>query len=273
MINFNIDHFIQDFDYKNIHSWEKLLNDIPRFPFINIADCILCCYLIRSQLKFSSSLVSLVFTLFLCTITDNTECYLNRRKLAIFQNTYLAPFIVAVWILYNFVPFDLVYKITRILSPFLSIIAGFIAGRDISRGIDMAVNIHPKDFVSILITGIVFASVKYLSIFLCGQITHQTTYRSIGPIIFGVFIGANAYYWLTDLGHISYTFWYDKEFMKLCVSVFMSVLGFLHFIIPDKIFISIWHDIEYIFGLFIPYYGRTWNIPKAKRIFVKNTKV
>lgn len=268
MLNFNID--FEDFDYKKLISWERLLNDTPRFPILCIADCILCCYLIRSQLKIRRPLVSFVFALALCTMADNAEAFLNRRKLAIFTNPYFIPFITVVWILYNYTPFDLLYKITRLLSPFIAIIAGFIAGRDITHGIDLAVNIFPKDLLSTLATGILFAAAKYLAISVFGRLTKQNSYRSAGPILFGILIGANAYYWFTDLGHFSNTYWYDKEQMKLFVSGLLSLFGLLHFLIPDRFFSSIWDGIEYVFGLFVPYYGKTWNIPKTRRIIVKS---
>ena len=248
---------IEDFDYQNLNCWIKLINQFPRIPFIFIFECILSCYFIRLFVRIKKPIFSLLLTIFVASMTENLSSLFKNRKLAIFENYLLLPFILFFWILYNFFPFDLVFKLSKLMSLLFYVLNGFVVGQNITLGIDEAIYMFPKSTFPVLLTGIFYGAAKNIIIYIFARVTNQKT-RSAGPVIFGCSLGALIYYYLTDLGHISDSMWFDKEQMRLIVIITMSVLGIFHFLIPDWLFTECYNGFGKFVDFFIPYYGSTW---------------
>ena len=249
-----------DFDeinLKSIETWVKIIN-IPRFPTLHIVDSVSTCFLLRKYVKFHHPLISLVFTLLLTTFTENFFHILHSRKMAVFEHPYLAIFTFAVWVLFNFSPLDVVFHISKLISPIIYLFSGFIIGRDLTVGIDFAVDFFPTNTVLIIGFGIFVVLSKYLLISFYGKFIYHP-FPSLMPIIFEIIIGASIYYWLTDLGHFSNSLWFDKEEMRLVVVSITSILNLIFSFFSNSFFEKIYNIFGYILFSLIPYQGNNNN--------------
>lgn len=248
---------IEEFQPSNINTWIKLINQIPRIPYLLIVEIFCSCFLIRSLLNFRKPIFSLICSLIICSMTENLSSVLRNRKLAIFENYLISPFTLIAWQLINYFPFDLVYKLFHSLSLLIYIFNGFMIGHDITLGIDEAIYMYPESSIYAILFGIAFGASRHIAIYIFGRALGQNV-PSAGPIIFESSLGALAYYYLTDLGHISYSFWYDKELMRLVVIISMSVFGLINFFVPGEYFTKLYDIVEKCVFFFIPYYGSKW---------------
>jgi len=254
----------EEFDPKKLSTWIELINFVPRFPIPYVLDCVCSCYLVRSSLNVITPILSFVFTLFIATLSDNLTSYGNNRKPAVFEHPWLIPVFSLVWFAYNMFPFDIVYFITKLLAPIVVFVSGVLAGRDVCHGIDVGVNLFPSSTMPAFLFGIFFAFSKYISLFIFARTTKQDI-RNVFIVLFEVTIGASLYYWLTDLGHISNTLWFDKEEMRLLVHLVLGLLEFVRHFLPDSVYEAIWGFFSKIVSYFIPYYGKTWT-PEGQKI-------
>jgi hypothetical protein len=252
-----------EFDPTLLRSWIELINFVPRHYYLFIPDAILCAYLVRVSAKIREPLISFVLGLSLCTFSDNYAALLSSHRLATFELYLLGPIFAAAWLLLNFTPFDLIFKILRRLSLLLALAAGFIAARDLTNGIDLAMNWYPTLSFPVLCTGVAFAAGKYVILHVYSAIYDHKS-RSAGPIIFSVTLGVLTYYYFTDLGHISNTFWFDKEEVRLAIVAFMIVLFAIHWMVKDEIYTTVFTKAGTVLGVFVPYYGVTWT-PLSRR--------
>jgi hypothetical protein len=243
----------------SISSWISLLNFIPRFPYLYVADAITSCFLVRSSARIKNPLISFVLGLTIATFADNCDSVLNNRKLAVFEHKWLFPVFAGVWLCFNYFPFDLVFKISRIsfVSLLGAFVNGFLSGRDLTRGVDLAVIHYPTSWIPVIIIGTVLGAGKHVILHVYSSIYRQKA-RSSGPIIGGVVSAALAYYWFTDLGHISNKIWFDKEETRLAILVVLSLFGFVHSAVNDSAFTAFSDVIADLIGCIVPYYGKTW---------------
>lgn len=248
---------IEEFIPSNINSWIKLINQIPRIPYLLIIEILCSCFFIRSSLMFATPIFSLICSLIICSMTENLSSQLKSRKFAIFENYLIAPFTLIAWQLINYFPFDLFYKLLNCLSFLVYMLNGFIIGHDITLGIDEAIYMYPESSIYAILYGIAFGAARHIAIYVIGRFLGQKT-PSAGPVIFQSCLGALAYYYFTDLGHISYSFWYDKETMRLVVIVAMSFFGLINRFTPAKYFTKLCELIEKAVFYIIPYYGSKW---------------
>ena len=258
----------EEFDPKKLSTWIDLINFIPRFPIIFIIDCITVCFLIRLKLKISVPLISFTFTLLLSTMSDNLTSFGNNRKPAVFEHPFLIPIFSIIWFLFNYFPFDLIFKIFKLFFSILSLLIGFLSGRDVCHGIDVGINLFPSSTFSAFLFGIFFSFLKFYIIFIFSKIIKQK-FENIFVILFEIILNGSLYYWFTDLGHISYTLWFDKEEMRLVVLIFSSILAFLRHFIKESFYNYFGNLISKFFSYFIPYYGKTW-IPTNKNLIKKD---
>jgi hypothetical protein len=257
----NID--FSEFQLTSSKSWISLINFIPRLHYLYIPDAILCAYLVRRSLTIRNPLISFVLGLALATFSDNYIALLSSHKLATFESYLLAPIFAAAWIAFNYAPFDIIFKLSRYLSAVFAIIGGFLAGRDLTTGIDLAMNWYPTLSLPVLFTGIGVAAGKYILLYTYSTIYNQRG-RNAGPIMCGISLGALGYYYFTDLGHISNTFWFDKEETRLGIIVLMVILALVHYFLNDSFFTRVFTLIGDFAGWFVPYYGSTWT-PKSRK--------
>ncbi|OHT03472.1 hypothetical protein TRFO_06735 [Tritrichomonas foetus] len=248
---------IEEFQPTDIAMWIKLVNKFPHMPYLFLIECVCACYFIRSFVKIHKPIFSLLFTLFVVSLTDNLSSIMRNRKLAVFENYLIAPFTLFFWILYNYFPFDLIYKLSKCISMLIFMLSGFVIGHNLTRGIDEAINLYPTSAVMVILTGILYGSCRHISIYVFARSTHQES-RSAGPVIFGTTLGALSYYYFTDLGHISYNFWFDKEEMRFVVITSLTFIGIVHFILPDWVFAKVFSGVGKVIAYFVPYYGSTW---------------
>ena len=272
----NINNYdLTNFNFKSLASWAELATEYPRFPYIFIADAICCCHSIRRHLKIKKPFVSFLLALCMITSFENLSSMLKSEKLNIFSNPYDIPIILGIWILFKYSPFDLVAKLSWILTPILDIIRGLIMGRDISDGIIFADKNYSSSSTYIIIITTMFATLKYVLIYIVSKITQQnnkhlgiltnsTEYRAFGPTLFHAFLGVNIFYRFTDMGHISSTFWFNQKEMSLFIICFEGLLSLVQTImlsISETFYETLWNSLGKIVGFVIPYYGQTW-IPR-----------
>lgn len=248
---------IDDFEPDQLNTWIKLINKIPRIPFLLIIEIACTCFLVKLLIKFNQPIFSFVISLIIASMTENLSSILQNRKYAIFENNLIAPFTLIAWILFNCFPFDLVFKFTKILGFLFYILDGFVIGHNLTLGIDQAIYMFPESSVYAIIFGILFGSARHILIYIVSRIKQQNA-PSAGPMIFETSICALSYYYLTDLGHISYSFWFDKEEMRLYIIIAMSVFGLINYLVPPRFFTKCYDCLESIVFWIIPYYGSLW---------------
>jgi hypothetical protein len=246
-----------EFNPASISSWISLLNFIPRFPYLYIADAITSAFIVRSSTTIGNPLVSFVLGLLVATFSDNCDAIFNNRKLATFEQPLLVPIFAAAWLAFNFCPFDLVLKISTFLTPLGAFASAFLAGRDLTRGVDLGVTYYPTNWIPVILTGVVFGAGKYILLHAYSAFYRQRA-RSAGPIIFGITAAALSYYWFTDLGHLSNTLWFDKEEARFAVLVGLSIFGVVRSLVADSAFTASYDWLGAVIGAVVPYYGATW---------------
>jgi hypothetical protein len=247
----------ESFDPTSLSAWASLVNFIPRFPYVYTCDCVLCCFLVRESTKIPNPLFSFILALVMATLSDNFDAVLRNRKLATFEKPLLVPIFAAVWLLFNFSPLDLAFKVARFLAVPIALVGGFLAARDLTAVTDLAITMYPTTWIRVILIASAAGAGRHMLLHTYAQIFKQPA-RSSGPIIFGAAVGALAYYWLTDYGHISMRFWFDREQTRLGVLVAMALFGGVHWVVGDKPFAVAWAAAGKILGWIIPYYGATW---------------
>jgi hypothetical protein len=264
---------LSDFTPTSIQSWITFINFIPRYPYLYIADAITSCFLVRPATRIKVPVASFVLGLTIATFADNCDSILNNRKFAVFDHKWLFPVFAAVWLGFNYCPFDLVFKISKISIVSLSgaFVNGFLAGRDVTRGVDLAVTHYPTSWVPVILIGTAVGAGKHILLYIYSAI-YSGTARSGGPILSGVLSAALGYYWFTDLGHISNTLWFDKEETRLAVIVILSLFGFVHSAVKDSAFAAFHDVLADIVGFIMPYYGQTWTPPSLRTINQQSTR-
>jgi hypothetical protein len=254
-MSWNLD--FSDFDPKSLSSWIFLVNFIPRFPYLYIADAVTSCFIVRSSLRIRNPLISFVLGLSLATFSDNYEAVLSNRKLATFEHPWLTPVFAAVWLAFNFFPYDLLFKVSKFVSSIGAAVSGFLVARDAMRGVDLGVTHYPTNWIPVILTSVFCGAGKYIFLHAYSAFYRQKA-RSAGPIILGTTTIALSYYWFTDFGHISNTLWFDKEETRLVLLIVLSLFAIVHSIVDDCAFTAIYDAIGSAIGVIIPYYGAMW---------------
>jgi hypothetical protein len=257
-----------DFDFSqfsvtSISSWMSFINRIPRFPYLYVADSFTTCFIIRSAARIKNPLISFVLGLAIATFADNCDALLNNHKLAVFEHKFLFPVFAGAWLIFNYCPFDLIFKLAKCVSLLGAFVNGFLAGRDVTRGVDLAVTHFPTSWIPVILTATFVGAGKHVLLYLYSGIYRQKA-RSAGPIIFGIMSAALAYYWFTDFGHISNSIWFDKEETRLAVIVVLSLFGFVHSAVNDSAFTTFHDVIAEIIGFVVPYYGQIWEARRPR---------
>lgn len=255
-----LDSFVIDFDEFNpveFPSWVNFIGRITRFPDIFLIDVLTSCFIIRYNLQIRSKIVSFIISLIVATMTDNLLALATNHKLAILEEQLLIPFFIPVWILLNFVPFDIIYKLLRLLKPIVGWFAGFLLGQAVTMGVDAASDLFPSDLFLIALISIGFGLAKYIVILIYARATNQQC-CNIFIVLFEVIVAFSMYYWFTDLGHISDKFWFDKEYVRFVVELTIAFFETLRFVVPERFYVAIYSIFERIVSFFVPYYGSTW---------------
>jgi hypothetical protein len=246
-----------DFSPTSMSSWISLLNFMPRFPYLYVADAITSCFIVRSGARIDNPLLSFLLGFSITTFSDNCDALLNNRKLASFEHPFLLPVFACVWLAFNLFPFDLIYRLSKYVTFIGAFVNGFLAGRDVTRGVDLAVTHYPTSWVPVIAVGVCFGAGKHVLMHVYSVLCRQRA-RSAGPIIFGVAAAALGYYWFTDLGHISNRLWFDKEAARLVVLIVLSLFGFVHSAVKDSAFTAFHDVVGDAVAYFVPYYGAMW---------------
>lgn len=242
-----------DFNPQRISSWIELVNMTPRFPFVVVLSCICVNFVIRRYFKFSHPWISMMVVIFLSTLPDNYVSILNNRKLAVFEHPLMALVAFAIWAVFNFFPGDLLFKCMSYVWPIFNLIEGFVLGRDLTHGIDLAMNYFPTSSFAVLATGVAVAGLKFV---LMALYAHKVGgFKSTVPYFLEISIGACAYYYLTDLGHFSNYLWFDKEEMRLYVIIGVTLFNFLFGFVPNQVWISIIDGLDGIIEKLHIYHG------------------
>jgi hypothetical protein len=248
----------ENFDPTSLSAWTSLINFIPRFPYVYACDCVVCCFLVRRSAKIPNPLFSFVLSIAMATLSDNFDAVLRNRKLATFEKPLLAPIFAAVWLLFNFTPLDLVFRLARFLAAPIALVGGFLAARDLTAATDLAITLYPTAWIPVILIATAAGAGRHIVLHAYAKIFRQPA-RSAGPVIFGAAAAALSYYWLTDYGHISMRFWFDHEQTRLGVIVAAAVFGVVHWAVGDKPFAAAWAVAGDVIALVIPYYGSTWS--------------
>ncbi|KAK8894507.1 hypothetical protein M9Y10_022941 [Tritrichomonas musculus] len=256
------------------NSWVHYIDSVNRFPVLFMIDSISCCYLVRS-LKIKNPMYSLVLTLIMAVTPDSLGSYFMHGTVAVLTDQYLAPIHFLIWIIFNFAPYDILYKTVKRISPILSVFIGFNEGRETVIGIDIANKLY-KFWVYKITFAVLFASAKFIIFSFTGRCMLQRL-RSPGPIFFETATCAIFYYFFTAqfefdikiqidstrsfnlkrfLGSISKE---TARFISIHIAVLLRLIQ--HWV-KDETYSGLWKEFENKFGAFIPYYGKTWILQK-----------
>lgn len=247
----------EDFCVTDLYSWIQLINFMPRFPIQYIVDCFCCCYSVRSNLRISSRILSFIIALFLSTMADNLTNITHDRKLATFEDQNLIIYFIPIWLLFNAFPYDIVFKVARFFRPIIGFFSGALIGLSTTQGVDTGIELFANDFIKVILLGLLFGSVNDLVV-MCTAKTMKQAGTNAFITIFECFIAFTMYYWFTDLGHISDKFWFDKEYVRFFVILTIATLEAIRSVVPEKVYLAIYHFFESIVTWFYPYYGSTW---------------
>jgi hypothetical protein len=252
----------------SIYVYMRFIIFLPRFPFLYIADCFWTCYAMRRSLQIRNPILSLLLGLSIATFSDNWNSILTGQNFAIFENCWLAPAFVITWLLLNYFPWDLIFRFSQFVSLLFSFVVGFLTGRDLTHGIDLAANSFPGQALPILAIGILFGSGRHIILHMY-SILHKQKARTAGPVVFGMICAALFYYYATDYGHLSDFLSFSRDDTRLGIVLGLSLLGFVHFVVRDSSFTAIYNVFGDLIGYIVPFYGGTW-IPH--RPIVEGTK-
>ncbi|OHS96287.1 hypothetical protein TRFO_37560 [Tritrichomonas foetus] len=248
------------FTFPSFNSSINFINSLPRFPILYIIDSATCCYLVRSSLKIRNPLYSLVLSLLMVTTPDSISSYFTTNRVALLSDQYLAPIHLLIWLLFNFSPYDIIYRVSRSISPVLSFFAGLNAGRETTLGVDIAQDRY-NFWVYKIVFAVLFASAKAIEISFIGRCMLQKV-RSPGPALFEATLAAMFYYWITQSGSFFPSVVLPLETAKFITIMLSSILNVLRHYVRDEYYSRMWSTFENVFGSFIPYYGKTWIPPK-----------
>lgn len=256
--SFTID--FSEFQPQDFKSWVKVIGEISYELILYTINVLASCYFIRQYIPIRSKIVSFVLSLFFSTMHLNLQAVLSNLHLPVLEQQDLIILFLPIWILFNFTPFDIIFKIFRLFRPILGFFGGYVIGQAVVNFTDTADSKYPADFFLISITVIGCSMAQYFLVLLYFKATKPKEAKcfNIFIILFEVFVAFNAYYWLTDLGHISNTLWFDKKDVKFCVQIAVGVLEFFRYLIPEFVYVAIYKFFESIVAFFIPYYGNTW---------------
>ena len=250
-------------DFSKFYLWVSFLNGIPRVPYLFCADAIYCCYFIRNSLSIRSRLISLVFTMFIASLNDNIVAYIRGESLPIFADYFLPICTVIVWILFNICPFDLVFKISKYLSPFIAFAAGIINGRNVCNGIDLYRETG-DGIVYVFTAGICYAFVKFLCVFIYVRISKQNI-RSVFVILFELVLVGFIYIFFSEIYPIHEKSIRSLDEMKFIVQILTALLEVIRNFVSDALFGKGWNAFIAAVSFFIPYYGKTWIPEQSER--------
>ena len=181
-------------------------------------------------------------------------------------------------LLFNFTPYDIFFKIINYIAPILAVFIGFNEGRDAVVGIDIA-NKRFSFWVYKIIFAVLFASAKFIIFSFTGRCMLQRL-RSPGPVFFETTISACFYYFCTAKFEFDIKIQIDSKhsfnlkrflesiptetirFIAINITVLLRVIQ--HWV-KDEIYTGMWKKFENFFGSFIPYYGKTYILPKTEK--------
>ena len=220
---------------------------------------LVACYFVRRYGRVMNPLVSLVVSAFLSSFPMNVISLLQHSGLAVFEDSLMFPWLLAVWVVFNFSPFDFVFYISWALAPLVYLVNGYWTARNLTRVVDLATILWPKSVPAAVVCAMVVGAGHFL-VMRCCPAVFGTRVRSPGVVLLATAAAALAYIFLTDINPISPTFWFDKGDMKIYVSLGMCAFSLLHWLVPDACFRAIWNGLGSVVGFFVPYYGSTWQI-------------
>lgn len=261
--------------------FDHLINfviSLPRYPILYILDSIACCYLIRS-IKFRNPLYSFTISLIMTSFPDSLYSYLTRSTIEVLTNPYIVPIHLLIWLIFNFSPFDFVYRTFKKLSILTAIIIGLKEGSDVTLGVQIA-NSQYQFWIYKIIFAVIFASIKFiiLSFF---QRCMQQRVKSPGPIFFVSTICAIFYYSTIAIqnGEFDINIKIDsrhkfnlkkffssisQETLSFITIFFACQLTIIRHYVKDEYYSRMWHKFENVIGSCIPYYGKTWIVPQQE---------
>lgn len=250
--------WIPAFDPKEVSSWVGLVNNIKIVPDLYIIEAISSCLLIRKSMVIKNPLIAFLIAIVVGTFSENYFSTLNGTKMAVFESNALVPIVGVIFVMFNFSPFDIIFRIFWFLSPLLALVDGYLIGRAMTYGIDMATSFYQSNWILVIVIGVIAASSKYILVYVIAKIIKsERKARSPGPVIFITAVAALAYYWFTDLGHLSNRLLCDREEMRFYLVVMISFLMFIRLCVSDLFFTKLWNMVGEI-GWLIPYYGKMW---------------
>nr|AGM32206.1 hypothetical protein [Coptotermes formosanus] len=252
-------HYFTSFKFTSRHSYVELFCRIERFPILFVFDCVSICFFIRQHLKIKNFGKSLLLSLFLSSFPDNFLSFAIGRKPLLFEDKLMVPYFFAVWFLLNYFPFDLIFKLISLFKYFIFFIFGFSQTFNITRCLDKSVEIYPVDLVYELIFGLVVGIFPIFGIYIYSRIEKSNNFHL--NLSFSFFIPlfiSNFYFWFTDLGHISTTFWFDKEEMRLFLVLVNGFIWLFYGIFQGRFFSIFSNFVSFVISNSVPYYGSTW---------------
>jgi hypothetical protein len=107
-----------------------------------------------------------------------------------------------------------------------ALVGGFLVARDLTAATNLANTMYSTASFPVVFIAAAAGAGRHVLLNIYTQLSRLLA-RSAGPIIFGAMIGALAYYWLTDYGHIWMRFWFDREHAQLGV-IAAALFGLVH---------------------------------------------
>lgn len=183
-------------------------------------------YFVRCSIKITKPILSLSYLLFVSTISSNIISYLSSERMELFESPLCVSSIIVSWALYNFSPSDIVFRATKSLHLLVELYYAFRDAITLCVAIDKASYFTPNNAPIIIILSITSVMLTHLSnALLCTYL--EQPFSSPIPKLLITLVCALSYYYITDYGHISNLFWFDKEDAKLYISALSSTLTLL----------------------------------------------
>lgn len=134
------------------------------FPLFFILQTVFICYIIRLHSPRAEPKQSFITSGGMVLLGRILTAYFTHRPPVLFENVFYAPIFILIWLLMNYFPFDLLYKIIS-FGPFafaLEIFYSLVQVRESCHGVDIGLRAFPASAVGAILLSSVLASTESL---------------------------------------------------------------------------------------------------------------
>lgn len=151
--------FVLDMTFDLAHDYLFLTR---HFPLFFIIQTVYICYIIRLHSSQSKPQTSFITAAGMTLLGRILTAYFTNRPPVLFENVLYAPIFILIWLLINYFPFDLLFKIIS-FAPFAFILEIFyplIQVRESCHGVDIGLRAFPASAVGAILLSSILASTE-----------------------------------------------------------------------------------------------------------------